>query len=111
MKNFHFALPLLALLVAGCADKGPDEAIGDLVVTTHLVSGTADPDGYTLTLTGHADQPIGVTDTVRFYSLPINDYTVGLTGVAAGCTVAGGASQSIYVPVGVKNFQFDVTCP
>lgn len=104
-------LGTLLVTAGACAKNGPDEALGDLQITTHLASGTPDPDGYTVSVTGHGSQPIGVTDTVTFGALPIGDYTVALTGVAAGCTVGGGASQSVYVPVGVKTFDFTVTCP
>ena len=104
-------LGVLLLGATGCIKNGPDEAIGDLQVITNLSAGTPDPDGYTVGVSGHGTQPIGVKDTVTFGALPIGNYTVALTGLAAGCTVTDGASQSVYVPVGVKTFNFYVTCP
>ena len=101
---------LLASATA-CFKNGPDEALGDLKVTTHLASGTPDANGYMVSVTGHGSKAIGVTDSVTFTSLPIGNYTVALTDVAAGCVVTDGASQSVYVPVGVKTFDFTVTCP
>lgn len=109
-------IPLLVvgtLLVASpaCYNYGPTDANGDLVIVTHLSAGTPDPDGYTVAVSGHGSVPIGVADTVVFGNLPIGNYTVTLSGFTAGCTVTDGAAQAIYVPVGVKTFDFFVTCP
>jgi len=109
-----FRLTLLGALLftaSACYKTGPDEALGDLQVITHLSAGTADANGYMVSVTGHGSQAIGVADTVTFGALPIGNYTVALTDVAAGCTVTDGASQSVYVPVGTKVFSFFVTCP
>ena len=113
MRTFlRTSLALTALLGAGaCASTGPNEAVGDLRIITHLVSGTPDPDGYTVSVSGHGSKPIGVTDTVTFGALPIANYDITLSGYTAGCTVQNGATQNIYVPVGVKTFDFYVTCP
>ena len=104
-------LALSALLGAAACSTAPNEAIGDLKIVTHLVSGTPTPGGYTVAVSGHGSKPIGVTDTVTFGALPIANYDVTLSGFTAGCTVQDGATQNIYVPVGVKTFDFFVTCP
>ncbi|HET7040966.1 MAG TPA: hypothetical protein VFI13_03060 [Gemmatimonadales bacterium] len=113
MRTTLNATLAVALLVgtAACTKHDPNEAIGNLQVITHLNSGTPDPDGYTVGVNGHGTQPIGVADSVFFGGLPFGDYTVSLTGVAVGCTVTDGASQTIYVPVGTRSFDFYVTCP
>lgn len=103
-------LGAFALTAAACAKYGSGDAQGDLVVIT-ASTGTPDPDGFELHVTGRDSVAMADNDTTRFNGMPIGDYTVALTGVFAGCTVAGGASQSVYVPVGVKKFEFDVTCP
>ena len=112
MRTFlRTSLALTALLGAGaCASTGPNEAVGDLKIATHLVSGTPDPDGYTVSVSGHGSKPIGVNDTVTFGALPIANYDITLSGIAAGCNVQNDSTQNIYVPVGVKNFTFNVTC-
>ena len=104
-------LGTLLVASAACYKNGPTGADGDLRIITHLSAGTPDPDGYTVAVSGHGSQPIGVADTVVFGALPIGDYTVTLSGFTAGCTVTDGAAQVIYVPVGVKTFDLFVTCP
>ena len=107
---FRLLLAVILLATASCSSSDTTDAIGDLIVITHL-TGTPDPNGYTVSLTGHGSMAIGVTDTVTFGAIPIGDYTVALTDVAVGCTVTDGASQPVYVSVGTKNFDFTVTCP
>lgn len=95
---------------AGCDTQQNLEAFGDIQIITHS-TGTPDPDGYVLHVTGRDSVAMADNDTVTYTHLAIGDYTVALTGVYPGCVVAGGASQSVYVPVGVKKFELDVNCP
>lgn|SRR5690348_1579925 len=113
MTRTAFALITLgaALITAACSSD-PGDAFGDLmVVTTTDTAGTPDPDGYTVKIGSMAAVPIGDDDTVLATHLAIGDYKVILTGLAAGCTVAGGDTQTVYVPVGLLKHTLAVSCP
>jgi hypothetical protein len=107
--------PLLLALAclaasAACADNSNDEAVGNLEVRV-TTSGTPDPDGYTLSVTGEPDRAMASTDTTFYNGLPIGDYSVTLAGAEAGCTVQDGATKSKYVAIGSNTVVFSVTCP
>ena len=104
-------LPLLALLaVTACDPYGEDNALGNLRVIT-TTNGTADPDGYSLTVEGQTPRAMTSSDTTTFVGLPIGDYDLALTDVEPGCMVANGATRTVYVSYGSTTSDFIITCP
>jgi hypothetical protein len=86
-----------------------DGAIG---VTTVTTGGSLDPDGYAISLDGNNAGAIGTRDQVIISNMPPAIYSVGLTDVAANCTVAGDNPRSVAVSSGLTaQVQFDVDCP
>jgi hypothetical protein len=84
---------------------------GSLTVTTSTTGSNLDPDGYTVVVdNGAASQPIPDNGSVTFTG-PAGDHTVGLSGVAANCTVSGANPRTITVPAGgTTSTTFAVTC-
>jgi hypothetical protein len=102
---------LTALIVAvGCSGNDPGAATGDMIVTV-TTTGTPDPNGYTLAVSGQTSQPMNSTDTTAFNNLPIGDYTVILHGAEIGCTVVDDSVRAVYQTVGNKFVNYLVTCP
>ena len=109
-RRLLLALALGSLATVACADNSNDEAVGNLEVRV-TTSGTADPNGYTLTVEGEPSRPMASTDTTFFFNLPIGDYSVTLDGAEIGCTVVDGATKAKYVAIGSNSLVFSVTCP
>ena len=109
---FRRPLLLLATLaLASCSDYSSNsDAVGNLTVLV-VTAGTPDPDGYTVDVTGQTQRMLSSTDTTYYLSLPIDDYTVTLGEVEAGCTVTDGAVRHEYVNIGANEVQYNVTCP
>jgi hypothetical protein len=104
-------LALAALIAAvGCSGNDPDAATGDMIVNV-TTTGTPDPNGYTLAVSGQASQPMNSTDTTTYGNLPIGDYTLILHGAEIGCTVVDDSVRTIYQTVGNKFVNYLVTCP
>ncbi len=84
---------------------------GSLTVTTSTTGSNLDPDGYTVVVdNGAASQPIPDNGSVTFTG-PAGDHTVGLSGVAANCTVSGANPRTVTVPAGgTTSTTFAVTC-
>src|SRR5207244_3781951 len=84
---------------------------GSLTVTTSTTGSNLDPDGYTVVVdNGAASQPISDNGSVTFTG-PAGDHTVGLSGVAANCTVSGANPRTVTVPAGgTTSTTFAVTC-
>src|SRR5438105_11369932 len=84
---------------------------GSLTVTTSTSGQSQDPDGYTFAVDGGTPQPIGINATIPLTGIPSGSRTVELAGVAANCTVTGGASQTVTVPPGGSaTAAFTITC-
>lgn len=92
-----------------CAPTGGGN--GTLTVTTSTTGSDLDPDGYTVTVDGGAaSQPIATNGSVSFAG-PAGDHSVGLSGVAANCTVSGANPRTVTVPSGgTVSTTFSVTC-
>src|SRR5207302_228337 len=73
---------------------------GNLTVSTTTTGANLDPDGYTFAVDGGTPQPVGINATIPLTGIPTGSRTVDLAGVAANCTVTGGASQTVTVPPG-----------
>ena len=86
---------------------------GNLNVTTSTTGSNIDPDGYTVTVDGTNSQPIGSNNGtgVTFTGVATGNRSVALSGVAANCTVSGGATQTVTVTAGqTATLAFSVTC-
>src|SRR3989475_9295628 len=68
---------------------------GFLRVTVASSGGDLDLDGYTLQVTGIADQALGLNQTVVIAQLDTGAHQVQLSGVAANCTVTGHNPRSV----------------
>lgn len=104
---------LLALACAttlACGNDSANEAVGNLTVRV-TTTGTADPNGYVLSVEGQSDRAMSSTDTTYFFDLPIDTYDVHLAGAEIGCTVVDGADRAKYVAVGNNDLIYSVTCP
>ena len=91
-----------------CAPIGSGS--GSLTVTTSTTGFNLDPDGYTVTIDGTNSQPIATNGSVTF-TAPAGANPVGLSGVAANCTVSEANPQTAAVPAsGAATTTFTVTC-
>src|SRR5690349_5275540 len=94
-----------------CAALPP--TTGDLKVTTSTTGSNLDPDGYTVSVDGGAGQPITINNStgVTFTALTAGSHSVALSGVAANCTVSGGATQTVNITANqTATLAFAVTC-
>jgi PKD domain len=94
-----------------CAPLPP--STGDLRVTTSTTGSNLDPDGYTVTVDGTASQAITINNStgVTFTGLNAGSHSVALSGVAANCTVSGGATQTVTITANqTATLAFSVTC-
>lgn len=108
--NRRLLLALACLAGLACADNTNDEAVGNLAVRV-TTTGTADPNGYTLSLEGQPDRAMASNDTTYYFGIPIGDYNVTLAGAEIGCTVQDGATKAKYVAIGNNELAFIVNCP
>jgi hypothetical protein len=84
---------------------------GNLTVSTSTSGSNLDPDGYTVTVDGGAQQAIGINASVTFTGLSAGSHSVVLSGVASNCTVSGGNTQTVNVPAGgTASTTFTVSC-
>jgi len=104
------ALP--AVVAVGCGDDDDDvPTTGGIQVVTVTTGDNIDVDGYTISLDGNLAGAIDVNGQVVIPDLTAGDYQVGLTEVAANCTVAGDNPRAVNVTAGqTENTQFDVAC-
>jgi len=83
---------------------------GNLTVTTST-TGTNLPTSYTFAVDGGSGQAIGINNSVTVSGLGAGSHTVILSGVPSNCTVGGGSSQTVTVPVGGSaTAAFSVSC-
>ena len=92
-----------------CAAPGP--TTGTLEVVTTTSGGGTDPDGFSLLLDGIDRGPIAINTTSSLAALASGPHTIGLTGLAANCQVAGENPRPVSVPAaGTVRATFAVTC-
>jgi hypothetical protein len=85
--------------------------VGDLEVTASTTGFDLDPDGYTVTVDGIQNQPLGINGTVTYTGLAEGDHLVELRGVAANCTVSGANPRTVTAPSGgTATTGYTVTC-
>jgi hypothetical protein len=98
-----------ATFVVTCAEPVPDA--GSLRVTTATSGPAPDADGYTVTLEGDTERPIGTDGNITIPNLAAGAYTVELGGVASNCAVAGDNPRTITVAKGTTVIVgFSIVC-
>src|SRR5205814_7342387 len=105
------APPLTDATSSAFAVRAPPS--GSLRVTTSTSGDNPDTDGYTATVDGTTSQSIASNSStgVTFTGLSVSSHTVELTGVAANCTVSGGASHTVNVTAGQTTTEpFSISC-
>jgi len=89
----------------------PPPSTGDLAVSTSTTGSNLDPDGYTVTVDGGANQAIATNGSVTYTGLAAGSHTVALSGVAGNCSVSGGTSRTVDVPAGgTATTSFSMSC-
>ncbi|HEV2083992.1 MAG TPA: hypothetical protein VGR09_02845, partial [Gemmatimonadales bacterium] len=84
---------------------------GTLAVTTTTTGAGSDTDGFSLTVDGVDRGAIGVNAIVSLASVTPGVHSVGLTGLAATCVVAGDNPRGITVTLGQATpVGFTITC-
>jgi hypothetical protein len=84
---------------------------GTLTVITTTTGPDPDPDGYAFSIGTGSGQAIGVNTTVSVANLAAGTHSVGLTGVAANCTLEGDNPRNVTVPVGdTAELSFAIIC-
>lgn len=111
--TYALGVALASVVAAGCGDDDPaPQTTGQIAVTTITTGDTPDADGYALTLDGNAAGNIGVNAQQIIPDLTVATYSVGLTNVAANCTVAADNPRDVAVTAGLtENTTFNVDCP
>ena len=103
-------LLILAGFAAACGDASGVSDSGSLTIIVTTV-GAPHPDAYTLQVGTLAARTVATTDSAVVPGLVPGSTTVALSGLAANCTVAGGASRSVAVTAGdTLRVAFDVSC-
>lgn len=84
---------------------------GTIQVATTSTGSPPDPDGYEVQLDGVDAQAIGAGATLTLPGVPAGDHTVGLTGLAANCSVDGDNPAAVSVAIGAtSHVALSVTC-
>ncbi|HKK24953.1 MAG TPA: IPT/TIG domain-containing protein, partial [Gracilimonas sp.] len=81
----------VTVTVNGITATGPDFTViqtGSIEVNTLTSGSELDADGYTLSVEGLSDQPIGINDTKLLNELPTGSYLVELSGIASNCQLS-----------------------
>src|SRR5207244_10392759 len=63
------------------------------VTVSTTTSGSDQPSGYTVSVTGGGSQTIGTTGSVTFNGLVTGSHTVTLSGATSNCSVSGGPER------------------
>lgn len=101
--------PAATTYTATYAETG--NGTGDVVVTTSTTGTGLDPDGYLIVGDGSVQQPIASNGTYRFSGVSTGPHSVLLSGVAAGCVVAGSNPRAVTTVAGsVTTVNFMVQC-
>ncbi|HEY7636145.1 MAG TPA: hypothetical protein VH763_11400 [Gemmatimonadales bacterium] len=106
-----WALAAVCSLAACSDDSGSDVSLPPLEITTSTTGAAPDSDGYAATVDGGQPQAIGVNDTLTITDLSSGDHTVGLSGVADNCEVAGANPRTITMQSGnPPTAAFSIAC-
>jgi hypothetical protein len=84
---------------------------GSIDVSVATTGDGSDPDGYALLLDGSEGGTIAVNATTSLAGLPPGSHTIGLTGIAANCQLAGANPQGVTIIAGQSlPVSFSLTC-
>ena len=98
-------------VVQATFDVSCQRAIGSVTVHATTAGIFPDPNGYTVSLDGGPEQPIGSNDSVTVPGLLVGDHIVQLARVATNCTIVGNNPQTATVMNGgTREVLFQVTC-
>src|SRR5690349_16574021 len=119
VKSAIFAA-LFGLTAAACNDttsptQKPTTSLGvltgNLTITTTTTGASLDPDGYTITLDLLPSQSVATNGSVTFNDVLAGPHVVAISGVAGNCTVSGGTTQTVLVPLGGSaQVAFTINC-
>jgi hypothetical protein len=84
---------------------------GTIEIVTTSAGSPPDPDGYQLLLDGAPAQSIGTSATVSIPGMALGPHTVGLSGLAANCSLDGDNPRALTVsPGAVAPVAFTIAC-
>src|SRR5438034_897247 len=88
---------------------------GSILVTAATTGIDLDPNGYTVLVDGGQLRPLPLNGTVLIEGLAGRDHSLGFSGAAANCPVAGANPRTVHVTTGgttrdTARTTFDVTC-
>jgi hypothetical protein len=84
---------------------------GTLEITAQTSGPSPDGDGYAISVDGSDRGEIGANATVSLSNMPAGSHVVGLTGVAANCSVQGDNLRPVTIVAGqASTLTFAVTC-
>lgn len=84
---------------------------GTLRIITTTTGADPDPDGYAFAVDGGSSQPIGASATATLANVAAGAHTVGLSGLAANCTLQGSNPRSVTVTAAATaEASFAITC-
>ena len=113
----HLCLPIfvagIPLLGLGCSGAGGAglPAAGELEISVVTNGPSPDPDGYTVTLDGADRGTIAVSDVLTLTAIDPGAHQVGLSGLAANCTVGEENPRGVSIVAGeLAAVSFAVTC-
>ncbi|HWN18891.1 MAG TPA: galactose oxidase-like domain-containing protein [Gemmatimonadales bacterium] len=91
--------------------QAPPPNSGTIYITTATSGPGVDIDGYTFTVDGDAEQPIGPNATAPINNLGAGTHSVRLSGIAEHCTLTGDNLRSVVVPGGgAVSVTFTLSC-
>ena len=104
-------LLMLAGVTGACGDGPTDPGVGTLQIAVATAGADPDLDGYSLTVDGKVQPPVGLNETVVVPDVTIGDHDVRLAGVAENCVVEGTTLRSVTVAGGDTTLvAYAVTC-
>jgi hypothetical protein len=84
---------------------------GSIEVSAATTGEGSDPDGYALLLDGSDRGTLGINASTSLSGLAPGSHTIGLTGIAANCQLAGANPQTVTVTAGQSlQVSFSLTC-
>ena len=108
------ALALAASAGLGCSDGSgppPGPSTGAVEITTATSGNDPDADGYMVFLDGAEVRAIGPAGATTLTELSAETHVIGLTEIAANCSVQGGNPRGVVIGVGdTANASFTVSC-
>lgn len=104
---------LAGVVAAGCGDDDPaPPTTGDILIIAVTTGDLPDADGYTVTVDGNSVGAVDANGELRISDQTPATYLVGLTDIAANCTVGGDNPRDLVLVAGLTVSEtFNVDCP